>query len=86
MYFWLNDQMAPSGVNELTFTSFANILGYFLFIYSLTTISHILMLTNEAKRRQELTVDEYLALFNEMKLSKQLKMSVTTYFFVILGL
>jgi hypothetical protein len=72
--------MAPSGINELTFTAFANILAYFLFMYSLTTISHILMLTNETKRRQELTVDEYFALFDEMKLSKQLKASVNILF------
>jgi hypothetical protein len=68
--------MAPSNIREYSFTIFANLVAYFLYMLSVTSISHIFMLTNETKRRQDVMVDDYLALFDSLKLDQKLKFTV----------
>lgn len=68
--------LQPSNYREYIFAVLANLVAYLLMMMSITSISHIFMLTNETSRKQDVLVDNYLGLFDNMKLNQQLKITV----------
>lgn len=80
------DFMSPTNNREFFFTVVMNFIGYFLMLFSMSTVTQIFSLTNEVRRKQDILVDDYLALLDDLKLDKRLKFTIYEHlsdFFVI---
>ncbi|KAI8910776.1 hypothetical protein EDD86DRAFT_224940 [Gorgonomyces haynaldii] len=64
--------IAPTNDREFIFTFLATYVAYFLMLYAITSISQIFMLTNDRKRRQDVLLDEYLSLLEDINLQGSL--------------
>ncbi len=71
-----NPVMAPTNDREFLFCAVANVLAYLMFLFFLTNFSHILQISKDITRRQEILADNYLELLDDLRLDKSLKFLV----------
>jgi hypothetical protein len=70
------EYLAPATEREYLFATFANLLCYALAIYFIATLSSIISTAGEKKREQDILLDNYLEMFDTLRLDTRLKYTV----------
>ncbi|KAI9197405.1 uncharacterized protein BJ171DRAFT_223713 [Polychytrium aggregatum] len=71
--------MQPTNDREWGYSVFAFFISYLLAVWSIATISDVLSLSNRSQRTHDLHVDQYLEMFDRLKLEPRLKIKVYEY-------
>ncbi|KAJ3130719.1 hypothetical protein HK101_004967 [Irineochytrium annulatum] len=71
--------IAPSNVREYGYILFANFVSYMNAVYFIATISDVLAMSSRMQRTHDLKVDQYLEMFDRLKLDTRLKIKVHDY-------
>ncbi|KAI8816090.1 uncharacterized protein EV422DRAFT_501651 [Fimicolochytrium jonesii] len=73
------DQIAPTTVRETGYSLFANFVAYFLALYLISSLTNVLSVANRLETEHDLRVDNYLEMFQRLKLDPRLKVKVHQY-------
>lgn len=71
--------VAPTTSRELGYSLFANFVSYILALYTIATLSNVLIVAQKVEREHDLKVDNYLEMFGRLKLDTRLKIRVHEY-------
>ncbi|KAJ3138812.1 hypothetical protein HK100_012208 [Physocladia obscura] len=71
--------MDPSTLRELGYAFFANFIAFMNALYFIATLSDVLSISSRNKRSYDLLVDNYLEMFEKLKLDVKLKIKVHNY-------
>lgn len=69
----------PSSTREFVYSTFVNFVSYFLAVYFIANLSDTLAQATRTKTQQDIIVDNYLAIFDRLKLDMRLKVKVNEY-------
>ncbi|KAJ3224291.1 hypothetical protein HDU81_008640 [Chytriomyces hyalinus] len=73
------EAIAPSNIREFGYALFANFVSYMNAVYFIATLSDVLSISSRNQRVHDLKVDNYLEMFDKLKLDIQLKVKVHNY-------
>jgi hypothetical protein len=73
------DVLSPSNVRECGYALFANFIAYMNAVYFIAILSDVLAVSSKSQRNHEMKVDQYLEMFNRLKLDTRLKIKVHEY-------
>lgn len=73
------DIVAPHTVRETGYAVFANFVAYFVALYFIASLSNVLGAANRVQTEHDLRVDNYLEMFDRLKLDQRLKVKVHEY-------
>ncbi|KAJ3042312.1 hypothetical protein HDV00_007679, partial [Rhizophlyctis rosea] len=71
--------LSPTTSRELGYAFFANFVSYILALYTIATLSNVLIVAQRVEREHDLKVDNYLEMFGRLKLDTRLKIRVHEY-------
>ena len=69
----------PSSGREFIYSTFVNYVSYFLAVYFIANLSDTLAQATRTKTQQDIIVDNYLEIFDRLKLDIRLKVRVNEY-------
>ncbi|ORY50894.1 voltage-gated potassium channel, partial [Rhizoclosmatium globosum] len=73
------EELNPKNTREFGFGLFANFVAYINALYFIATLSDVLSISNRSQRTHDLRVDQYLEMFQKLKLDIKLKIKVHNY-------
>ncbi|KAI9103071.1 hypothetical protein DFS34DRAFT_351170 [Phlyctochytrium arcticum] len=73
------DVIGPSTVREAGYAFFANFISYVAALYFIGSVVNVLAVADRVQREHDLRVDNYLEMFDRLKLDQRLKMKVHEY-------
>ncbi|KAJ3056758.1 hypothetical protein HDU99_007368, partial [Rhizoclosmatium hyalinum] len=73
------EPLNPKNTREFGFGFFANFVAYINALYFIATLSDVLSISNRSQRTHDLRVDQYLEMFQKLKLDIKLKIKVHNY-------
>ena len=71
-----NPNIAPSCTREYLYATVVQILGFLIAIYYIAQLSSMTKATGEVSQAQDILVDNYLAMFDDLRLDPRLKFTV----------
>ncbi|KAJ3308293.1 hypothetical protein HDU76_004028 [Blyttiomyces sp. JEL0837] len=71
--------IAPQNQREFGYAFFANFMSYMNAVYFIAVLADIIALSSRTERNHELVVDQYLEMFDRLKLDIRLKVKVHEY-------
>lgn len=71
--------LAPTCAREWAFSAFANLIAYIFAVYLISWIASIVQSTGEMQREQEILLDNYLEMFDNLRIDPRLKYTVYAY-------
>lgn len=71
--------LQPHAARELIYAVFVTFISYFIAVYSIATLSHTLSQSSQTATGQDILLDNYLELFDKLKLDMTLKLKVNEH-------